>query len=99
MRFVIVSGMSGAGKSTALKMLEDVGYFCADNLPVPLIPKFAELVSGWPNTRVYGLQEYESKCRAIPACANALYHHCVWRNLGLPRHPIATDGSLYEKRE
>ncbi len=44
MRFVIVSGMSGAGKSTALKMLEDVGYFCADNLPVPLISKFAELV-------------------------------------------------------
>ena len=45
MRFVIVTGMSGAGKSTALKMLEDMGYFCADNLPVPLIPKFAELLS------------------------------------------------------
>lgn len=36
--------MSGAGKSTALKMLEDMGYFCVDNLPVPLIPKFAELL-------------------------------------------------------
>lgn len=35
--------MSGAGKSTTLKMLEDVGYFCVDNLPVPLIPKMAEL--------------------------------------------------------
>ncbi len=45
MRFVIVTGMSGAGKSTALKMLEDMGYFCVDNLPVPLIPKFAELLS------------------------------------------------------
>ena len=33
MRCVIVTGMSGAGKSTALKMLEDVGYFCVDNLP------------------------------------------------------------------
>ena len=44
MRFVIVTGMSGAGKSTALKMLEDAGYFCVDNLPVPLIPKLAELV-------------------------------------------------------
>ncbi len=44
MRLVIVTGMSGAGKSTALKMLEDIGYFCVDNLPVPLIPKFAELV-------------------------------------------------------
>ncbi len=43
MRFVIVTGMSGAGKSTALKTLEDFGYFCVDNLPVELIPKFAEI--------------------------------------------------------
>lgn len=42
MRFVIVTGMSGAGKTTALKMLEDMGYFCIDNLPVPLIPVLAE---------------------------------------------------------
>ena len=46
MRFVIVTGMSGAGKSTALKMLEDAGYFCVDNLPVPLVDKFAELAAG-----------------------------------------------------
>jgi UPF0042 nucleotide-binding protein len=45
MRFVIVTGMSGAGKSTALKMLEDAGYFCVDNLPIPLIGKFAELAT------------------------------------------------------
>lgn len=44
MRFVIVTGMSGAGKSTALKMLEDAGYYCVDNLPIPLIPKLAELL-------------------------------------------------------
>lgn len=43
MRFVIVTGMSGAGKSTALKMLEDAGYFCVDNLPVQLIGKFGEI--------------------------------------------------------
>ncbi len=43
MRFVIVTGMSGAGKSSALKMLEDFGYFCVDNLPIPLLNKFAEL--------------------------------------------------------
>lgn len=42
-RFVIVTGMSGAGKSTVLRFLEDVQYFCVDNLPVPLILKFAEL--------------------------------------------------------
>lgn len=45
MRFVIVTGMSGGGKSTALKMLEDVGFYCVDNLPVSLIEKFVELVS------------------------------------------------------
>ena len=44
MRLVIVTGMSGAGKSTALKMLEDMGYFCVDNLPISLIGKFAELI-------------------------------------------------------
>ncbi|HAX50364.1 RNase adapter RapZ [Muricomes intestini] len=45
MRFVIVTGMSGAGKSTALKVLEDKGYFCVDNLPIPLMTKFAEMFS------------------------------------------------------
>ena len=43
MRFVIVTGMSGAWKSSVLRMLEDAGYFCVDNLPVPLIPTFARL--------------------------------------------------------
>ena len=45
MRLVIVTGMSGAGRTTALKMLEDAGYFCVDNLPVPFIEKFAELTA------------------------------------------------------
>lgn len=44
MRFVVVTGMSGGGKSTALKMLEDAGFYCVDNLPVPLIQKFVELI-------------------------------------------------------
>ncbi|MCM1498419.1 MAG: RNase adapter RapZ [Clostridium sp.] len=43
MRFVIVTGMSGAGKSTTLKTLEDIGYFCVDNLPIQLIRRFAEI--------------------------------------------------------
>ena len=43
MRFIILTGMSGAGKSTALKMMEDFGYYCVDNLPIPLIRTFAEL--------------------------------------------------------
>ncbi len=45
MRFVIVTGMSGAGKSVTLKMLEDMGYYCVDNLPIPLVGKFVELLS------------------------------------------------------
>ena len=45
MRLVIVTGMSGAGRTTALKMLENAGYFCVDNLPVPFIEKFAELTA------------------------------------------------------
>ncbi len=43
MRLVIVTGMSGAGKTTALKNLEDMGFYCVDNLPILLIEKFAEL--------------------------------------------------------
>ena len=43
MRFVIITGMSGAGKSTVLRVLEDAGYFCVDNLPIPLIEKFAQV--------------------------------------------------------
>ncbi len=45
MRFVVVTGMSGGGKRTALKMLEDIGFYCVDNLPVSLIEKFAELIT------------------------------------------------------
>lgn len=45
MRVVIVSGVAGAGKSTALRALEDVGYYCVDNLPLPLLGRFVELLS------------------------------------------------------
>src|SRR5436190_8367241 len=41
---VIITGMSGSGKASALKAFEDLGYYCVDNLPVGLIPRFAELV-------------------------------------------------------
>lgn len=51
MRFVIVTGMSGGGKRTALKMLEDIGFFCVDNLPIPLLEKFVELIA-MPNKEI-----------------------------------------------
>ena len=46
MEFLIVSGLSGAGKSTVMSILEDSGFFCVDNLPPVLIPKFAEMCMG-----------------------------------------------------
>lgn len=45
MKLVILSGMSGAGKTVALKQMEDMGFYCADNLPISLLPQFAELLS------------------------------------------------------
>jgi len=46
LRIIIISGLSGSGKSTALKTLEDLGFYCVDNLPVLLLPKFIELCQG-----------------------------------------------------
>ena len=43
MRFLIISGLSGAGKSKTASFLEDMGFYVVDNMPAPLIPKFAEL--------------------------------------------------------
>lgn len=51
MRFVVVTGMSGGGKTAALKMLEDAGFYCVDNLPVFLIEKFVELIAV-PNSEI-----------------------------------------------
>ena len=45
MKLVIVTGMSGAGKSTAMKMMEDMGFFCVDNLPIVLFDKFSEYLN------------------------------------------------------
>lgn len=51
MKYVILTGMSGAGKSSVLKFFEDIGYFCVDNLPPSLIPKFMELCDK-PNAEI-----------------------------------------------
>lgn len=48
MKLVIVTGMSGAGKTIALKMLEDMGFYCVDNLPISLVEKFADLTLSNP---------------------------------------------------
>src|SRR6185295_3972637 len=48
---VIITGLSGSGKGTVLRALEDFGYYSVDNLPIDLIPKFAELTRDSPNIR------------------------------------------------
>ena len=83
MRFVVVTGMSGGGKRTALKMLEDTGFYCVDNLPVPLIEKFVELIVA-PGSEIskvaLGLdvradQPFEEACRILENLKNSGYKY------------------------
>ncbi len=78
MRVLIVTGLSGAGKSTALRVLEDLGYYCIDNLPVTLMPRFLELcaTSEEPITRVaLGIDQRERvSLREYPAVLEELRH-------------------------
>src|SRR3989440_1999689 len=46
MRFVVITGISGSGKSLALRVFEDLGYYCVDNIPPGLLPQLAELRNG-----------------------------------------------------
>ncbi|MDO4697865.1 MAG: RNase adapter RapZ [Pasteurellaceae bacterium] len=55
MEFVIISGRSGAGKSVALRALEDVGYYCVDNIPLLLIPQLAEFLAKSDRSAVVSL--------------------------------------------
>jgi UPF0042 nucleotide-binding protein len=63
LRVVIITGLSGSGKSTALRALEDIGFFCVDNLPVVLLPKFLEIQSdpGKEITRVAMVMDLREK--------------------------------------
>lgn len=75
MRFVIVTGMSGAGKSVALRNLEDFGYFCVDNLPVQLISKFAEIAYDTNmevNNVAIGVDIRSGDIKQIAACLEEL---------------------------
>jgi UPF0042 nucleotide-binding protein len=72
---VIITGMSGSGKASALKAFEDLGYYCVDNLPVDLIPRFAELAVQSLDTRrtalVVDIRE-GSKLEKLPAIVRAV---------------------------
>lgn len=89
MRLVIVTGMSGAGKTTALKMLEDCGFYCVDNLPIPLMEKFAELVkesSGDIKNAALGIdvrsgEELKRMARVLDG----------WKGMGIPYEILFLD--------
>ena len=54
-KLFIITGVSGAGKSQALKVFEDFGYFCVDNLPIALVDQFADFVRSSPSMTRVGL--------------------------------------------
>ena len=114
MRFVIVTGMSGAGKSTALKMLEDVGYFCIDNLPLPLLPKLAELLkvpSAEFNKVALGIDIRGGQNFAdLDETLKDISHEMLFLEAGDPvlvkryketrrNHPLAVHGNIWEGLE
>ncbi len=81
LRFVIITGMSGAGKTLALRHLEDLGYFCVDNLPPALISKFAELCNQSSVKRVAvvmdirGGEFFDNLAEALLFLKNNNYHY------------------------
>ena len=74
---VIITGLSGSGKATVLKAFEDLGYYAVDNLPIGLIPKFAELTKEAPNVRraalVIDIREGQT-LKQFPAIFKKLRH-------------------------
>lgn len=71
-RIVVVTGLSGSGKSTAVRALEDAGWFCVDNLPSALVPAFADLVRSSPQLRRAALV-VDVRERGFPEAFPAVY--------------------------
>lgn len=72
MQLIIVSGLSGAGKTTALHSLEDVGIYCVDNLPVGLLPAFAEQARNVQDCIAVGVDVRTSALHDMPALLQTL---------------------------
>ena len=85
MEFLIVSGLSGAGKSTVMSILEDSGFFCVDNLPPVLIPKFAEVCLAGAGSYervamvcdIRGGENFEGLFESMDALAAMEFHYKV----------------------
>ncbi len=85
---VVITGLSGSGKATVLKAFEDLGYYAVDNLPIELIPKFAELAKDSPHVRraalVIDIREGDATRSVSGAASNAcggVFHPrcCFWK--------------------
>lgn len=86
MEFIIISGLSGAGKSRAADVLEDLNYYCVDNMPVILIPKFAELCMSTHSTYervvlVTDIREKQGAGELLKALDELLAMGCRYRIL------------------
>ena len=91
MKLVIVTGMSGAGKTVVLKVFEDLGYYCVDNMPIPLMEKFAELLmenSGEPDQVAMGVDIRSGD--ELPQLQEILDR---WREKGTPVQILFLDAS------
>ena len=76
MQLIIVTGLSGSGKSIALKALEDSGYYCVDNLPATLLPDTAEHLSNVGETRIaVSIDTRSSTLEALPGIIRSLREH------------------------
>ncbi|MEX2353249.1 MAG: RNase adapter RapZ, partial [Gammaproteobacteria bacterium] len=69
-RVIFVSGLSGAGKSVVLHMLEDLDFYCIDNFPIGLLEKLSEEVDEYPAMIAIGInaRNQESRIPALPVC-------------------------------
>src|SRR6266849_905739 len=93
---VIITGMSGSGKASALKAFEDLGYYCVDNLPVELIPRFAELAlqSGEIPRTALGVDVREgSQLEKLPAVLKPVKRTLPTRVMYL----VASDAALLRR--
>ncbi len=91
MKLVIVTGMSGAGKTIALKMLEDLGVYCVDNLPIPLLEPFAQLAVSKPvNQDRVALGIDVRSGEELPQLLHVLED---WKQNGMPYQILFLDAS------
>lgn len=91
MRLVIVTGMSGAGKTIALKILEDLGFYCVDNLPVSLMEKFAELIMEKSNDMTGAALGLDIRSGEGLSAMDRIFEH--WDKKGIPHEILFLDCS------